>query len=64
MEGMEIITEKPNKETENRNNDQRDVTTNAAQEDQGNMEIDPKKTKGEEEEQVMARLLQEWKRLD
>ena len=28
------------------------------------MEIDPKKTKGEEEEQVMARLLQEWKRLD
>lgn len=28
------------------------------------MEIDPQKTKGEEEEQVMAKLLQEWKRLD
>jgi len=28
------------------------------------MEIDPLKTKGEEEEQVMTKLLQEWKRLD
>ena len=64
MEGIEIITEKQIKETENRDTDQRDVISNATQEDQGNMEIDPKKTKGEEEEQVMARLLQEWKRLD
>lgn len=28
------------------------------------MEIDPRKTKGEEEEEVMMKLLQEWKRLD
>lgn len=64
IEGMEVINEKTNKETDNMNNEQGVEILRETQEDQGDMEIDLKKTKGEEEEQVMARLLQEWKRID
>ena len=64
-EGMEVIKENAEKEINEINNDQERVESPPEnQEDQREMEIDSQKTKGEEEEQVMAKLLQEWKRLD
>ena len=50
IEGMEVINENTNKETDDTNNDQRVEILSETQEDQGEMEIDSQKTKGEEEE--------------
>ena len=61
---MEVAKENADKEIEKMKRDQRVESEEETQEEIGEMEIDPQKTKGEEEEQVMAKLLQEWKRID
>lgn len=58
-EGMEVIKENADKGVDQVDKGQEGTEESIEnQEDQRRMEIDPQKTKGEEEEQVMRNLLQ------